>query len=841
MASWRTPYRSALRDLAQALVDQAQVKSRNDQLTNQMKLQQDMVEAQSFQNLFNVAQQTTQDLTNTYMRGQEEKRLEGDRARNLAQQDLSTARDTLARLEALGADPAEIERQRALVEALTGVVGADPMQALSMYNSIMGGELVPETRTPATLLPTAPGYEGPAMQGGVTAPQGVIPGVTTPAMTGADVLTGGVGAVAALSRTAAIEDARMARLQQMILDLNPDDPTSVYQAYAAAEMIDTLPPELRESLAGPAEAAINAFNNSEEAQEIYRRRGRIDEAELERLETAAAYEREQLDYFRRTRDVEYRRLTGIVDAEFADRVVNAYNTGVIAGLDDQGREELAKIAKVSVDELDTWSQNKIAQQEERVALQDELNRLQVDQAKQSIRIGNQQIDLNDININRANWSFQREQFLAGVQDEATIAQGIASALKANDTAMLGFYMSAYDNPDSVLGQQMRAILGDDYGDTLAGYFDAASEREAIEWNILRLDEQARGIAVGNARLMLQRNQALTPYEIKALTAQYELDAAAAAADIKNLNFTDMANATQTLAQIAQALPPEWWDNVPADVQAKLDQFGLSGDTFKSISTSSEWLRESPQREQAWNLIDTMLRSGDPGMEMSQEMRDGITQAIGMMGIDDPQMVTALEQSLEGIWMMNSADIAATMASVALDAATGVTSPEDMTRIINGFTSLENNLTTEYQSTLPQRISAGNCATVIQNPLGPTLTFNVAGGWKTTPADHNGNADAASNCAALRARYDEVGRSIESANRQQAFWVQQLESYGQSGLPDTGFSPEDSVNFYNLVGLLNDPNATDEQINALYNDLVGKYGEADVDAYINQLLGNTGGQ
>ena len=779
MASWRTPYRSALRDLAQTLVDQAQVKSRNDQLATQMKFQQDMIQAQNFQNTFQIAQQTTQDLTNTYMRGQEEKRLEGDRARNLAQQDLSAARDTLARLEALGADPAQIEQQRALVAGLTNVVGADPMQALSMYNNLMSGELVPETRTPATLLPTAPGYEGPAMQGGVTAPQGVIPGVTTPAMTGADVLTGGVGAVAALSRTAAIEDARMARLQQMILDLNPDDPTSVYQAYAAAEMIDTLPPELRESLAGPAEAAINAFNNSEEAQEIYRRRGRIDEAELARLETAAAYEREQLDWFRNTRRDEYRLIKARVGAAEADAVVNAYNTGVLTGLDERGREELAALVQVSLDELDTWSQERIQRQEERVALQDELNELQVEQAKQSVTIGNQQIDLNDINIDRSLWSFQREQFLAGVQDEATIAQGIASALKANDTAMLGFYMAAYDNPDSVLGQQMRAILGPDYGDTLAGYFDAASEREAIEWNILRLDEQARGIAVENARLMLQRNQALTPYEIRALQAQYELDAAAAAVDINNLNFTDMANATQTLAQIAQALPPEWWDNVPADVQAKLDQFGLSPDVFRGISKSSEWLRESPQREQAWNLINTMLQAGDPGMEMSQEMRDGIAQAMTMLGIEDPQMTTALQQSLEGIWMMNSADIAVTMAGLALDAATSDRSPETLTRIINGFTAIENSLTTEYQSILPQRIQAGNCADVFANPMGgDTITFSVGTGWRLTPEEHGGDTAAASACVFLQNRYFDVGRSIQSNNEQQQYWVEQLEQFGR---------------------------------------------------------------
>ena len=77
MASWKTPYRSALRDLAESLIMQAETKRRNDEMALQMQARQAEIDAEATQNIFGAVATGIQDFAGMYERGRQEQYQKG--------------------------------------------------------------------------------------------------------------------------------------------------------------------------------------------------------------------------------------------------------------------------------------------------------------------------------------------------------------------------------------------------------------------------------------------------------------------------------------------------------------------------------------------------------------------------------------------------------------------------------------------------------------------------------------------------------------------------------------------------------------------------------------------
>lgn len=797
--SWRTPYRSGLRDLAESLLQQAETKRRGDELQLQFELQQQQQNTQMWMDTINTVSQAA---TGYFQQQESIKNAEGQRALGLAESDLNTARSSLAAMEAYNAPASQIENQRKLVQGLTEIVAAPVGEAAGMYDSLMNSTLVPATTTPASVAPAAPGSMGVGMQGGMDAPVDLTPAMTTPARTGADVLTSGMGAVASLQRGANVEDMVTQSVINSLNNFSPNDPASVFNARRSIDMLDSLPPEVRAELQPAIEGAMNAFDNSPEAQEMYDRANRRDVSATEEAETAAASAAAQLDWFNETRPYDRALLEFQVGAAEADAVINAYNTGVTAGLTDAGKTALADFVGVGVDELPEWSRGRAEDMETLRDLELRAERANTEIAERNVTIADQNIALADLRLPHTAWQMGREKYLAGVQDELTVAEGIASAIANNDPSLLSFYMLAYDNPDSPIGQQLRATYGDNYGEVLATEFAGAVERQALERSILQYDERSRAIAVETAEINLRQARILSPMETEALRWKYVYDKNAAIQDVRNLPLATLGNATASLYEMAKAVEPEFWDNLPEDVQGRLNQLGLDPASFAGVSRAAAWTREAPQREQAWMVIDTMLESIPPETNQA-EVIEQFGAAVDLLGIEDPTLRQALTSSLEGAWRMNSAQHAKTIASLALDSAT-VTDGPDAKRAIDAWSSIENSLNEEYRVTKPQAIQDSGCAIALNiSTIEGTFGLSInSGSWKTSAADWisvplpDGSTRSqqqaesqAQVCRNHQLEYMQLAEDISNANRQQQFWAQE---FFDSGLLTQEEMPE-SVN------------------------------------------------
>jgi hypothetical protein len=383
-------------------------------------------------------------------------------------------------------------------------------------------------------------------------------------------------------------------------------------------------------------------------------------------------------------------------------------------LSDVERNSLAKLAGVNAAQLEDWSAVRAEESGNAVVARQRLDVLNTDLAEQSLAIGEQTIVFNDLRLERGQWDFERARIVATRDDaiaQEDLISNIGAAVANNDPDLLRMYWDAYRNPNSLLGVQLRGVLGEDYNLEFERLFNETQNRFNLELSILRNDATLRSQAAQSGALKLQMQIELNPFETDALRNKYLLNSAQATMDLRNLPFTNAAEVFKSAASMAELVPSNFWDSLPSDLESVMRANGIRVDDMRAISEHAQFLAEKPGREFDWRAFSFIAEQGPP--QTPEELDNVIQRAQGLllnMGYSE-LVASAMVNTMQASWSRDEADLREGLLFVE-----GLVQPMeliDIQRAATTWSSLVSSLNTELGS-LVNRVSLTGCAT-IANP------------------------------------------------------------------------------------------------------------------------------
>jgi hypothetical protein len=534
-------------------------------------------------------------------------------------------------------------------------------------------------------------------------------------------------------------------------------------------------------------------------------RSRAAGSNADLAEIRAGIERDQATWAREDRPGDVARMTRDLGVARATAVTAAMGSGVLIGLDDESRAEMARVLQLANpnEALDAWAQDRAARNERASELAFETDELRRDALEQDITIGGQTIKLNaqtmtmntrsmrasDLAYERSAWAHLRDQAMAvaadgraAIQEETELGQNIASAVANDDAEVLSFYLSAMDRA-TPLGVQVQAMLGEGARDRLVELRDGALARQALEAERVRVDDAYRVVNYRSAVLKLNQAEILTPLETLAMAEQFRLDRREAVIRLNSLEFTTTTDAIRVVGELARAMPVEFWDNPDGPVIARLRELGLQPDYFRAISEHEEWLRGDGRRRQGMDMLNVLLKS-PPANEYDLEvMQNAVIEAVDLMDIRSPTARSAFVSAAMSIWAEQDENLRLRylqlMASSA-NALDGGMDGADLKRVSDAWSSMHSSLNQQLNQYINTEVSLSKCATVFTIPeLGPRITSR-----KDASAAAEGQPGRT--CGQVFEQYDLLRERADNANLQQLYWVNQLS--GATGAAGAAFQP-----------------------------------------------------
>ena len=805
------------------------------------------------------------------------------RAENQGADALRRAQDSLSQLIALRAPEAEIIQAQNLVANLTAAMQAPTMQLSDAVGGALSANVAPSAPFVPGMDMSQPGAFGPPPAPG-TQPEPQTQFPLAPPRTGAQQVAAGAGVAQALQRVQGFMDMGLETAVRNVQNVNPGDPGSVVRLATSLAYLETLP-ESDQNLAAPmVRQAMATIESNPDARELFDNAMRSQRLALETsefgLERDRAVEdraverfdwerdenewsveqrewaRLQFEAWRKREPVEFQRLLSVVGEESAQRVVTATQTGVYEHLSDSEKAQLARTMGVEADALPD-AMRAVAERNERAReLEVRSMELQNEQTEQSIMLGEVEYELKGVALKRNRWAFDREKFTAQAQDEEMIATGIASAIRNGDTTVMAFYATAFDDPNSALGGLLRANGVTE--DQLAGYMLQAQRQYDADQARLEVDDRFREAQADMAVLNLENAQELSPLEREALRAEYELRAQRAQADLRDIVFTQTANRVVAISNMADVVPPGFWDDVPPAVMGVVEELGLSTDELRGRSEYNEWLRQAPMRQQGSDMLKFLAQAPPEDEQSASMMISGALSALDLMGVTDPLARAAYLSGLSSVWAVQNFDMRLRLDQLNQRGAAVAMGVEDAAKFINAFNTAHISARRETESFIMQDLSGSGCAemlnvSVLEGTFSPQVTRwhpereAAAGPWEGQL------------CSDMMQRYTDL-RNTENAYRDAMDgWGSYLgvdiprgaprgapgsgtpsPSSGGTAAPqrtgaqtvgDTTISARHVAVFNEMARVVStDP----EAFRALYAEMAAEYPEV-VDAYFNELM------
>lgn len=582
--SWRTPYRSALRDLAQGLMQQAQVKRANDEQALQMELQQEQIRAETMQNAFNTV---TTGVQNVFQQREEDRKRMYDQGiaySPLVETYANQAAEALAQAEAVRLNnPAAFTdvEYNALVQAnqaWQGVLTANPADWPQMIRDTLNMNIVP-AGAPATVFSAKDIADGTAA------------GVLESPLTMSDILSRGTAYVtnaasawedseAALERNLQLLDQNVAT----ITGIDSGDGDSIINANLAADRIQTLIDSGRlpdtidvETYSSYINQARDAISDEEELKKVLNLR----RAEIE-AGTAEATARTSIANFN---DVKAQ-----VDIQFYEDFVTLDYDTAVANL-ERAKFENEEVAWLAFQEYGFVS-NEYAEEVEALynanPTRDENgNPLTFEQARNKLRADHQDVV-----------EAQRAQVLAAAEIAGIDVERANIQLDQDKYAQTWFeFDETTARADSMRTRIANAIaMGD------VAYLSSV---KANHPDILR----SLGLYGSIDRAIAQATQAGNIIELQNTNAIAELNHA-----ISMEGLTNMADRTAVVSDVlnrqAAWMTPEaidnWWGSL-TDAQKRM--FGTEGpDLIEGAKRQAEVnmiLQNDPVYQEAWREVNQL--------------------------------------------------------------------------------------------------------------------------------------------------------------------------------------------------------------------------------------------
>ena len=803
------------------------------------------------------------------------------RAEAMGADALRRAQDSLSQLIALRAPEAEIIQAQNLVANLTSAMQAPTMGLSDAVSGALSANVAPSAPFVPGMDMSQPGAFGPPPAPG-TQPEPQTQFPLAPPRTGAQQVAAGAGVAQSLQRIQGFTDMGLETAIRNVQNVNPGDPGSVVRLATSLAYLETLP-ESDQNLAAPMVGqAMATIESDPDARELFDNAMRSQRLALEtsefnleagraaedRAEERFDWERDenewsveqrewarlQFEAWRKREPVEFQRLLSVVGEESAQRVVTATQTGVYEHLSDSEKAQLARTMGVEADALPD-AMRAVAERNERAReLEVRSMELQNEQTEQSIMLGGVEYELKGVALKRNRWAFDREKFTAQAQDEEMIATGIASAIRNGDTTVMAFYATAFDDPNSALGGLLRANNVTE--DQLAGYMLQAQRQYDADQARLEVDDRFREAQADMAVLNLQNAQELSPLEREALRAEYELRAQRAQADLRDIVFTQTANRLVAISNMADVVPPGFWDDVPPAVMGVVEELGLSTDELRGRSEYNEWLRQAPMRQQGSDMLKFLAQAPPEDEQAASMMISGALSALDLMGVDDPLARAAYLSSLSSVWAVQDFDMRMRLAGLNKQGL----SPMDVEaagKFINAFNTAHLSARRETESFILQDLFGSGCAeglnvSVIEGTFSPQVTR-----WHPERNAREGSPWEGQSCGIVINQYMQL-RETENAYRTA------MDGWGSylgvpipgapggatpppgSGTPgsdaptgpqtvgDTTITAQHVAVFTEMADLHRAGNR--EGFDALYREMEAAYGTEVTDAYLNRVFG-----
>lgn len=766
--SFRQPFRSGLRDLAQGLMQQSQMMQQQSQQELQMRQQMAAQQAQSQaemgqmlgQGISQAAGMIGQGLTNAYNAQRQAEaaqaqdvinaaRIRGENILKIVQPEIDTMRQQLVVLQATNGAPEVIQGLSRHIASLEGLLTVDDVAKIpEIYQRITQSTFRGAQDAP-TIRELAAGRVAQDLE-----PEFDLTELRNRALFEANIA----------DRVLNVQVNSVEDFQRLLREFDPSNPTSVLNAEAAISRSASLPGPLQLA-ADPLKERLARFYNNPTEMQLYDNAISVDTAKAQEARTRANAAQVALDHAQRINPIMYQQALGALTDDQRGRVADAFVTGNLQGLSNEELIGLARWAGVSPDNLRAWSTERANAYMTATTARERLDVLNADLADQRLEIGNQTIELNELQLERGQWDFERVKILATRDDaiaQENLIQNIGAAIANNDPDLLRMYWDAYRNPTSLLGTQLRMVLGPNYDNEFERLFNETRTRFNLELQILNNDVVLKDQAVQMGRLKLQQQIELNPFETAALRARYDLDTARAVQDFRNLPFDTAANIFKSAAGMADVVPPSFWDSVPSDLASIMRANGVRIDDMRLLSENAAFLAADPNRRFDWQAFDFIVQNGPP--QSPEELQLALQQAEGLllnMGYD-PLVAAAMVNTMQASWAADEAKVAEGL--YFIEGLVEPMSAIEIQRAASVWNSLVSSLNLELGS-LANRVSLTGCATIV-NPgsLSPMLI----------PSKTERTADGSELCSVVVGQFTDLEKRLQNATQAQEWWAQTLQ-------------------------------------------------------------------
>lgn len=353
------------------------------------------------------------------------------------------------------------------------------------------------------------------------------------------------------------------------------------------------------------------------------------------------------------------------------------DTGLGLGkLSDEQRAEVAQrlIATGELEvggSLSDWAGTRFGELRTIQQAESQRAELQNEGLRVQIKRGNQEHERTAKLMEREEWAHQRNQIIAGrddqrwaweqenhgwqvtdrqQQNETLYTQNIGNAVANGAPEIIEMYLRMHDDPGSATGRVLRNLVP---REVLEDKLAQAQEVRELEMRSLQASTEQQETAAQQAKLQLEQGQYLDPYYREALRLTYERDAGQARIDIQNLTFNDQANRLVALSELAQAVPPEVWENLPKGIKTQLTDLGLSSEVFAGMSAAAQFARTSPMRQEAWQQFEVLMQSFPRTATEAENALAAASETLSNAGVEGQAQAGVLT-ILQNVWATDRA-------------------------------------------------------------------------------------------------------------------------------------------------------------------------------------------